>query len=102
MRQSVDRHLEHCIACREEYRLWEESERLIRGLADEQESAVAVLAEGVNRNVMDRIYAEEGWLLSHRTPFQPLTRHFDLSVLSGRSRVSGYVHNEPAVRPLEP
>ena len=77
MRQSVDRHLEHCIACREEYRLWEESERLIRGLADEQESAVAELAEGVNRNVMDRIYAEEGWFLSHRTPFQPLTRHFN-------------------------
>lgn len=59
VKRSVDLHLKHCISCKQEYELWEESERLIRQFAFEEELEVAEAAENVNRAVMERIYTED-------------------------------------------
>ncbi|SDR80477.1 hypothetical protein SAMN05444162_0081 [Paenibacillaceae bacterium GAS479] len=68
VKRSVDLHLKHCTACRQEYELWEESERLIREFAFEQEMEASETAEDVNRAVMERIYAEDqlDWNLRRR------------------------------------
>ncbi|PLT45667.1 hypothetical protein NYE40_10935 [Paenibacillus sp. FSL W8-1187] len=68
LKQSVDLHLKHCIACRQEYELWAESERLIQELSDMEEHEMSERAEEVNRTVMDRIYAEDhmDWTLKRR------------------------------------
>jgi hypothetical protein len=75
LRLSVDLHLEHCIACKEEFRIWEESELLIRQLAAEDEAECWEPSEAVNRQVMMRIYAEDGWMASKPRAFHPLGRH---------------------------
>jgi len=66
-RASLERHLLECGECAEEFRIWEESGDLIRGFADE--SAVFGPVDHVNKGVMDRIYAEQSWLMpvGHRT-----------------------------------
>ncbi|MGN7455781.1 anti-sigma factor family protein [Paenibacillus pasadenensis] len=68
VKQSVDLHLKHCIACRQEYELWAESERLIQELSFAEDFEMAERAEEVNRTVMDRIYAEDhmDWTLRRR------------------------------------
>ncbi|QJC51882.1 hypothetical protein HGI30_10200 [Paenibacillus albicereus] len=68
LKQSVDLHLKHCIACRQEYELWEESERLIQELSGAEAYELAERAEEVNRTVMDRIHAEDhlDWTLRRR------------------------------------
>jgi len=76
LKLSVDLHLKHCIACKEDFRLWEESELLIWQLAEEDEAASWESAESVNRQVMDRIYAEDGYNPKPRL-FHPLGRHLN-------------------------
>jgi Predicted transmembrane transcriptional regulator (anti-sigma factor) len=57
-------HLASCPACKEEYRFWEESAALIReiGQSDALDIDTATVEE-INRNVMNRIYAEQDWFL---------------------------------------
>lgn len=61
-RVAIEAHLFDCEHCAEEFRLWDESEAMIRFFDDE---AVPFLGpiEHVNRNVMDRIYAEQSWMM---------------------------------------
>jgi len=61
LRIAIDTHLLECKTCAEQFELWEESEDIIRFLSEEDESLGPM--EHVNRNVMDRIYAEESWLM---------------------------------------
>lgn len=60
----IEEHLEGCPDCAEEFRLWEESTKLIRDmqLDDDYIEDVATAAE-VNQNVMNRIYAEQSWFM---------------------------------------
>lgn len=58
-RTQVDRHLQECPACAEEFLLWEESGSLIQSgvlLAD-----MEPVSESVSKRVMDRIYQDESW-----------------------------------------
>lgn len=66
-RGALDRHLMECESCAEQFRLWEESEELIRILSEEEDFIGP--AEHVNRGVMERIYAEQSWLMpvSHKS-----------------------------------
>lgn len=70
-REAMEAHLLDCEHCTEQYRLWEESEELIRMLSEEDE-VVSAQMEHVNRSVMDRIYAEQSWLL----PVSQKSYHF--------------------------
>lgn len=82
-RREVDEHLEGCTACAEEFRLWEESFALIRELPDAyppEEEAIA--AAEVNRSVMNRIYAEEHWLLPASRRAYAFTGAFRVRVAS--------------------
>lgn len=60
-RQALDRHMLKCEACAEQFRLWEESEELIRILSEEDDFIGP--SEHINRGVMERIYAEQSWLM---------------------------------------
>lgn len=59
-RISVDEHLRGCPICSEQFRLWEESEKLIRDFSVQEEVIGPV--DHLNRGVMERIYAEQSWL----------------------------------------
>lgn len=60
-RKAIDLHLLECDACAEQFRLWEESEDLIRFLSEEEE--LIGPTDHLNRSVMERIYAEDSWLM---------------------------------------
>lgn len=60
-RIAIDTHMQQCKSCAEQFRLWEESEEMIRFLSEDEESLGPI--EYMNRSVMDRIYAEESWLM---------------------------------------
>ncbi|QHW30172.1 zf-HC2 domain-containing protein [Paenibacillus rhizovicinus] len=60
-RKQVDDHLRTCEACREEFRIWEESEQLIRFFSEDTEAIGPM--DHVNHGVMDRIYAEQSWFM---------------------------------------
>ncbi|EXX91292.1 hypothetical protein BG53_03735 [Paenibacillus darwinianus] len=60
-REVLEKHLLHCEPCAEEFRMWEESESMIRNLTTEQPSIGPV--DHVNRGVMNRIYAEDNWFM---------------------------------------
>ncbi|BBI33216.1 anti-sigma factor family protein [Cohnella abietis] len=63
-RLAVDRHVQQCAECAEEFRIWEESAQLIQDLPVieiQDESPIAL--EWVNKNVMNRIYAEQSWYM---------------------------------------
>ncbi|MBN2984294.1 zf-HC2 domain-containing protein [Cohnella algarum] len=66
-RRQVEEHLSSCACCFEEYRLWEESASLIRSLPMDEEFEnyleKSVNLEEMNRNVMNRIYAEQNWFM---------------------------------------
>ncbi|MCA0754399.1 zf-HC2 domain-containing protein [Paenibacillus sp. N4] len=66
-RKAIDLHLLECEACAEQFRVWEESEDLIRFLSEEEKFLGPT--EHVNRSVMERIYAEDSWLMpaSHKS-----------------------------------
>lgn len=77
-------HLTGCPNCAEEFRLWEESTKLIRDLQlnDDLTVEMTVSADEVNRKVMRRIYAEQNW----STPMARRSYSFSRSF---RLRVSG-------------
>ncbi|BBH20975.1 hypothetical protein Back11_23200 [Paenibacillus baekrokdamisoli] len=60
-RMTIDDHLDYCETCREEFRIWEESEQLIRFFSENEDEIGPI--DHVNHGVMDRIYAEESWLI---------------------------------------
>jgi hypothetical protein len=71
-RLAVDRHVAECPDCAEQFRLWEESAELIRELPFDEE--IERIPDHVNRQVMDRIYAEQSW-------FMPAVRRtYDFSI----------------------
>jgi hypothetical protein len=72
-RIAIDAHLYECKTCAEEFRLWEESDDMIRFLSEEDDSIGPT--EHVNRSVMDRIYAEQSWLM----PVPHKSYHFSKS-----------------------
>ncbi len=69
----VEAHLLECEECAEQFSFWEDSEELIREYSNEEEAFE--LANDVNRNVMDRIYKEQYWLL----PVSNKSYHFSKS-----------------------
>lgn len=72
-RQAIDRHLLECECCSEQFRMWEESGDLIRFLSETDE--IIGPTEHVNRTVMERIYAEQSWLM----PVPQKNYHFSKS-----------------------
>ncbi|THF78387.1 anti-sigma factor family protein [Cohnella fermenti] len=71
-------HLSSCASCKEEYRFWEESAALIREIQlSDVPDVDSRTVEEINRNVMNRIYAEQNW-------FTPASRR--LYAFSGRFR----------------
>ncbi|WP_169081710.1 anti-sigma factor family protein [Paenibacillus sp. PL91] len=72
-RVAIETHLQQCTECAEQFRLWEESEDMIRFLSEEEDTLGPT--EHVNRSVMDRIYAEESWLM----PVAHKSYHFSKS-----------------------
>ncbi|MFD0711172.1 anti-sigma factor family protein [Paenibacillus sp. GCM10027626] len=77
-RQAVDEHLQVCAECREEFRLWEESEQLIRCFSEYNDEAGPI--DHVNRGVMDRIYEEQSWLMPVASRSYQFTRKFRRNV----------------------
>lgn len=61
-REALEAHLLDCEHCSEQFRLWEESEEMLRYISEEDETVFGSI-EHVNRNVMERIYAEQSWLI---------------------------------------
>ncbi|SFE90908.1 hypothetical protein SAMN04487969_10939 [Paenibacillus algorifonticola] len=84
-RQEMEAHLLDCEHCMEQLRLWEESEELIRCIA-EDDSVELPPMDHVTRGVMDRIYAEESWLMpvTHKSyQFSPSFRRNVALVVAG-------------------
>lgn len=61
LRESVDRHIIECSACREEFEMWQESAELIQSTRDEETNGL--FGHAVSSNVMARIYKDESWRL---------------------------------------
>jgi len=59
-RAEMDEHMKYCEKCAEEFRIWEESERLIRDFSDD--NYIIGPLDHVNRSVMDRIFKEQSWM----------------------------------------
>lgn len=57
-RQAVDKHIEHCEACAEEFQFWKETGDLIREATTD---SVPEEPFPISRQVMDRIYEDESW-----------------------------------------
>lgn len=55
-KHKIDTHLKHCVLCKQEFKVWEESQRMITDEFEnwDQDSEIA-------QNVMSRIYADESW-----------------------------------------
>jgi hypothetical protein len=72
-RIELEAHLLDCESCAEELQLWEESESLIRNYSERAFEQAPL--DHVSKGVMDRIYAEQSWLMPvsnrsyHFTPF---------------------------------
>lgn len=63
-RREVDEHVRTCPACSEEFKIWEESNRLIRRAPKWSDSSdPASKPVPIADKVMDRIYSEESWKL---------------------------------------
>lgn len=63
-RLAVDLHVQECIECAEEFRIWEESALLIQELPNsEVQDDEVVTTAWLNQNVMNRIYAEQKWYM---------------------------------------
>lgn len=58
-RQTVDKHIMLCHECAEEFAMWQESTKLIRTAAHEEENGK--LGKSISSSVMKRIYEEESW-----------------------------------------
>ncbi|MBJ6363546.1 anti-sigma factor family protein [Paenibacillus sp. GCM10012307] len=78
-RVAIDRHLQHCNCCMEEFRIWEESEAMIRSAA-QQGTAASEPMDDITRSVMDRIYSEQSWMMPiHERRYQ-ISRVFKRNV----------------------
>mgnify|MGYP000851878401 CR=1 FL=1 len=88
-RLAVEAHLAGCSVCAEEFRLWEESAKLIRDMPLDEELADDETAAKLNRQVMNRIYAEQRWFRPalHRT--YSFSRAFRLRVGSLLAALTG-------------
>ncbi|WP_042162392.1 anti-sigma factor family protein [Paenibacillus gorillae] len=75
VREEMEAHLLECDHCTEQFRLWEESESLIRFMPEAEDEDHLGPIDHVNRNVMDRIYAEQSWLM----PVAQKSYHFSKS-----------------------
>lgn len=73
-RLGIDQHLETCELCREEFRIWEESELLIRSFSMNGDEFTPV--DDMNRDVMDRIYSEQAWYMPVASRSYQFTRTF--------------------------
>ncbi|UVI32408.1 anti-sigma factor family protein [Paenibacillus spongiae] len=73
-RQAVDDHLLTCTECRNEFRIWEESEQLIRRFSEYEDISGPV--DHLNREVMDRIYAEQSWFMPVQSRSYQFTKSF--------------------------
>lgn len=63
-RLALESHIAGCPDCKEEFRLWEESTELIRQLPLIEDAARANdVSSRINRDVMNRIYAEQSWFM---------------------------------------
>lgn len=63
-RLAVDEHVAGCPDCAEEFRIWEESADLIRGLPEFEVPEERVwVADQLNHQVMNRIYSEQSWYM---------------------------------------
>jgi hypothetical protein len=60
-RIALEQHMLDCEACAEEFRIWEDSALMIRGLS--QAERIDIPIDRVSKGVMDRIYAEESWFM---------------------------------------
>jgi len=60
-RLAFEAHLAECERCAEEFRIWEESESMLRRLPYEE--AGEETGESITRSVMERIYREDFWLM---------------------------------------
>ncbi|NBD22568.1 anti-sigma factor family protein [Paenibacillus glycinis] len=74
----VDEHLRTCEACSEEFRIWEESEQLIRFFSEESDAIGPI--DHVNHGVMDRIYAEQSWFMPVASKSYHFTKTFRRNV----------------------
>lgn len=65
-RIKVERHIEYCASCAQQFKIWEESQQLILSFS---EDTVPIASGDVSDNVMKRIYEESSWFapVSHRT-----------------------------------
>jgi hypothetical protein len=61
-RVAVDEHIRRCPACAEEFKLWEESYRLISQVGMNLDEP-AIPRRSIAASVMDRIYMDESWRL---------------------------------------
>ncbi|MBM7564506.1 anti-sigma factor family protein [Paenibacillus sacheonensis] len=77
-RKLVDEHLRTCETCREEFRIWEESEQLIRSFSDDTDEIGPI--DHVNHGVMDRIYAEQSWFMPVASRSYQFSRTFRRNV----------------------
>jgi hypothetical protein len=63
-RLAIDLHVAECAECAEEFRLWEESAELIRGLSGAFHPEERVwIPDGMSQQVMNRIYSEQAWYM---------------------------------------
>jgi hypothetical protein len=58
-RQAVDKHIESCPECAEEFQIWKESKELIRCAAEEEDAYIGT--PQISNLVMKRIYQDESW-----------------------------------------
>ncbi|WP_270171555.1 anti-sigma factor family protein [Paenibacillus sp. SYP-B4298] len=76
-RMAIDRHLQQCESCMEEFRIWEESEAMIRSAAESPAGMEPM--DDITRGVMERIYMEQAWM-------QPINeRRYQLSKVFKRN-----------------
>lgn len=77
-RKLVDEHLLTCESCSEEFRIWEESEQLIRHFSEDADEIGPI--DHVNHGVMDRIYAEQSWFMPVAAKSYQFSRTFRRNV----------------------
>ncbi|WP_046226709.1 anti-sigma factor [Paenibacillus dauci] len=77
-RLALDEHVRECPDCATEFEVWRESHELIQAEAAQLEEmpTMTIRAENINRNVMDRIYAESPWLVQTDVKRGPISRLF--------------------------
>jgi hypothetical protein len=70
----VDEHIETCSACREEFRIWQESAALIQSSGDAPDFIPC--KAGISQKVMNKIYREESWRIPVSDRFYSISRQW--------------------------